>query len=179
VVTPRLPGTDDEGLPTEPPAGRLATYLVLLLHLGEDVVFFVLSVLLFGIAVVVLARTGHDLIFRPPHEEFAETMTRGLNGVLFVVIVMESLRTIIARFQGVGFRLQPFLVIAIISTVRHILTVGARLSLAGEDAPLQRTMIELGVNAGVVLALTVSLVLIRRYGGPAGADPGSRPGPNG
>jgi uncharacterized membrane protein (DUF373 family) len=92
-------------------------------------------------------------------------MTRGLNGVLFVVIVMEGLRTVIARFQGTGFRLQPFLVIAIISTVRHILTVGARLSLVGEDAPLQRTMVELGVNAAVVLALTISLVLIRRYGG--------------
>jgi uncharacterized membrane protein (DUF373 family) len=165
VTTPRLPGTDDEGLPAEPPAGALARILVTLLHLGEDIVFVVLSVVLFAIAVVVLVRTSHDLILPPPHEAFAETMTRGLNGVLFVVIVMESLRTVIARFQGVGFRLQPFLVIAIISTVRHILTVGARLSLAGEDAPLQRTMVELGVNAGVVLALTISLVLIRRYGG--------------
>ena len=165
MATPGLPDVDDEGLPAEPPAGRLARVLVWMLHLGEDIVFFVLSVLLFVIAVVVLVRTGHDLIFPPPHERFAETMTRGLNGVLFVVIVMEGLRTIIARFQGVGFRIQPFLVIAIISTVRHILTVGARLSLAGDDVPLQRTMVELGVNAAVVLALTISLVLIRRYGG--------------
>jgi uncharacterized membrane protein (DUF373 family) len=165
MATPRLPGVDDEGLPAEPPAGPLARVLVRMLHLGEDVVFLVLSVLLFVIAVVVLARTAHDLVFPPPHEAFAETMTRGLNGVLFVVIVMEGLRTIIARFQGVGFRLQPFLVIAIISTVRHILTVGAELSLVGEEAPLQRTMVELGVNAAVVLALTISLVLIRRYGG--------------
>jgi uncharacterized membrane protein (DUF373 family) len=164
MTTPRLPGIDDEGLPLEPPAGPLARVLVWLLHLGEDVVFFVLSVLLFVIAVIVLVRTSHDLISPPPHEAFAETMTRGLNGVLFVVIVMEGLRTIIARFQGVGFRLQPFLVIAIISTVRHILTVGAELSLVGEEAPLQRTMVELGVNAAVVLALTISLVLIRRYG---------------
>jgi uncharacterized membrane protein (DUF373 family) len=165
VATARLPGLDDEGLPTEPPAGPLARVLVWLLHVGEDIVFFVLSVLLFVIAVVVLARTSRDLLFPPAHEPFAETMTRGLNAVLFVVIVMEGLRTIIARFQGVGFRIQPFLVIAIISTIRHILTVGARLSLAGDDAPLQRTMTELGVNAAVVLALTISLVLIRRYGG--------------
>jgi uncharacterized membrane protein (DUF373 family) len=168
VGTPRPPGTDDEGLPAEPPAGLLARILVRLLHLGEEVVFFVLSLLLFLIAVVVLVRTAHDLLFPPPREAFAETMTRGLNGVLFVVIVMEGLRTVIARFQGTGFRLQPFLVIAIISTVRHILTVGARLSLVGEDAPLQRTMVELGVNAAVVLALTISLVLIRRYGGMKG-----------
>jgi uncharacterized membrane protein (DUF373 family) len=165
MTASRLPGLDDEGLPAEPPAGPLARVLVWMLHVGEDLVFFVLSVLLFVIAVVVLVRTGHDLVFPPPHEPFAETMTRGLNGVLFVVIVMEGLRTIVARFQGVGFRLQPFLVIAIISTVRHILTVGARLSLVGGDAPLQRTMVELGVNAAVVLALTISLVLIRRYGG--------------
>jgi uncharacterized membrane protein (DUF373 family) len=161
----RLPGVDDEGLPAEPPAGPLARLLARLLHLGEDVVFFVLSVLLFVLAVAVLVRTSHDLVLPPHGEAFVETVTRGLNGVLFVVIVMEVLRTMVARYQGVGFRLQPFLVIAIISTVRHILTVGARLSLVGEDAPLQRTMIELGVNAGVVLVLALSLVLIRRYAG--------------
>lgn len=46
---------------------------------------------------------------------------------------------------------------------RDILTVGAELSLAGEQRPLVRTMTELGVNAGVVVALSIALVLVRRF----------------
>jgi uncharacterized membrane protein (DUF373 family) len=118
---------------------------------------------LLALAVTVLARTLHDVLAPPPAEQFAETVTRALNGVLFVLIVMEVLRTVVARFQGQGFRLQPFLVIGIISAVRHILTVGAQLSLVDEEVHLVRSMVELGVNVGVVLMLSLALVLIRRY----------------
>jgi hypothetical protein len=42
-------------------------------------------------------------------------------------------------------------------------TIGAELSLVGEQAPLVRTMTELGVDAGVVVALSFALVLGRRF----------------
>jgi len=44
---------------------------------------------------------------------------------------------------------------------------GARLSLAGDKAPsaLRNALLELGVNAGVVLGLATALVLIRRGAG--------------
>ncbi len=58
----------------------------------------------------------------------------------------------------------PFLVIGIISATRDILTVGAELSLTGGSGPpLGRSMTELAVNAGGVLALAVALVLVRRF----------------
>ena len=53
--------------------------------------------------------------------------------MLFVVIVIEVLRTIVALSEGQGLRLQPFLLIAIVSTVRHSLTVAAQLSLVGVE----------------------------------------------
>jgi uncharacterized membrane protein (DUF373 family) len=83
--------------------------------------------------------------------------------VLFIVVVLELLRTIVARLEGGGFQLQPFLVIGIISATRDILTVGAELSFVGGQVPLASTMTELGVNAGVVLALSIALVLVRRF----------------
>jgi uncharacterized membrane protein (DUF373 family) len=129
---------------------------------GEGLVFMALAVLLFGIAVLVLVQTTQNLITPPPREVFAESITRALNGVLFVVIVIEVLRTIVGRFQGQGLRLQPFLVIAIVSTVRHILTVAARLSLVG-DKDATALIIELVANAGVVLLLVVALVMLRRW----------------
>jgi uncharacterized membrane protein (DUF373 family) len=156
------PRSDDEGLPPEPPPGAATGFLVRGVQYGEGLVFVALAVLLFAIAVLVLVHTTQKLISPPPREAFAETITRALNGVLFIVIVIEVLRTIVGRFQGQGFRLQPFLVIAIVSTVRHILTVAARLSLVGEQNGTA-LIIELLANAGVVLVLVAALVMLRRW----------------
>jgi uncharacterized membrane protein (DUF373 family) len=153
---------DDAGPAPGPPPGAVLRLLVRGVHHGEALVFAALALLLFGIAVLVLVETALALITPPPPEAFAETVTRALNGALFVVIVIEVLRTIIGRFQGEGFRLEPFLVIAIVSTVRHILTVAAQLSLVGEQNRTE-LIIELVANAGVVLILVAALVMLRRW----------------
>lgn len=146
---------DDEGLPLPPPAkGKASGWLLRILERGEMVLFI-------AIAIAVFVRGVHDLLLAPAHEEFAVTVTRAVNSVLFIVVVLELLRTIVARLEGGGFQLQPFLVIGIISATRDILTVGAELSLG--QVPVTRTMIELAVNAGVVVALAVALVLVRRF----------------
>jgi Phosphate-starvation-inducible E family len=67
------------------------------------------------------------------------TITKAVNDVLFIVVVLELLRTIVSRLEGGGFQLQPFLVIGIISATRDILTVGAELSLVGGQGPTART----------------------------------------
>ena len=90
-------------------------------------------------------------------------VTSGINDVLFVVIVLELLRTVVAHLETEDFQLRSF---GIISAVRHILGVGARLTLeAGiTDTQFNRAQIELGVSAVVVLALAVSFILISRAG---------------
>ncbi|HEX3622904.1 MAG TPA: phosphate-starvation-inducible PsiE family protein [Acidimicrobiales bacterium] len=95
---------------------------------------------------------------------FPERVTSVINSVLFVIIVMEILRTVVAHFDDAGLQLKPFLIIGIISAVRHILTVGAQVSLGGggNAADFRRTQTELGVNAAVVLALVLGLVLVWR-----------------
>ena len=153
---------DDEGLPLPPPAkGKASGWLLRILERGEMVLFIAIAIALLAIAIAVFVRGVHDLLLAPAHEEFAVTVTRAVNSVLFIVVVLELLRTIVARLEGGGFQLQPFLVIGIISATRDILTVGAELSLG--QVPVTRTMIELAVNAGVVVALAVALVLVRRF----------------
>jgi uncharacterized membrane protein (DUF373 family) len=156
---------DDEGLPRPPPVrGKLPQWLLRALVRGETIMFMAIAVGLLVIAVIVFVRGVHDLITAPHGTRFTvTTITRAVNNVLFIVVVLELIRTIVARLEGGGFQLQPFLVIGIISATRDILTVGAELSLVGEQTPLVRTMTELGVNAGVVLALSIALVLIRRF----------------
>jgi uncharacterized membrane protein (DUF373 family) len=137
-----------------------------LLRLAEDAVHYVVAVVLMVVAVIVLYNTAKDLV--TTSAPFATAATTAVNGVLFAIIVLEVMRTVIAHFEQGGLQLQPFLIIGIISAVREILTVGARLSLQAADTgtrTIHTALLELGVNAGVVLLLTVALVLIRRVGG--------------
>lgn len=130
----------------------------------EDLVHYVIAALLLGIAAVVLYRTTADFVSQG--HAFAVRVTGAINGVLFVIIVLELLRTVLAHFETSELQLQPFLIIGVISSVRHVLTIGARLTLQGEgtEEAFRHSQIELGVEAGVVLALAIGLVLIRRSG---------------
>jgi uncharacterized membrane protein (DUF373 family) len=88
----------------------------------------------------------------------------GINDVLFIVILMELLRTGVAHLETDDFQIKSFLIVGIISAVRHILSVGAKLTLTGEvtSSVFRHAQIELGVSAGVVLALAIGLWLISK-----------------
>jgi len=135
-------------------------WLITTLSTIEDVIYVAVAVILVAIAAVLLYRTVVDSI--SGHHLFSDRITIAINGVLFVVIVLELFRTVIAHLEGGGFQLIPFLMIGIISAVRHILLIGTR-SLASETGNVfNHTQIELAVNAGVALALVIALVLVRR-----------------
>jgi uncharacterized membrane protein (DUF373 family) len=130
----------------------------------ETLVHYLVAVLLLVIAAIVLFRTGTHLVSN--RHEFAAQVTNGINDVLFVVIVMELLRTVVAHLETHDFQLRSFMIVGIISAVRHILAVGARLTLSDQTSASEfnRSQIELGVSAAVVLALAISVILISRSG---------------
>ena len=159
-----------------------------LVEVAEDMVHYAVALLLVAVAAIVLVSSVVDFFDSgnsgTSHQEvstsdttagtaaeettqadrFPVRVTAVINSVLFVIIVMEILRTVVAHFDDAGLQLKPFLIIGIISAVRHILTVGAQVSLggAGNGADFRRTQTELGVNAAVVLALVLGLVLVWR-----------------
>lgn len=99
-------------------------------HIGviricEDLVHYTVALVLLAVAGIVLYHTAYDLA--ASHQPFAAAATTAVNGVLFAIIVIEVMRTVVAHFERGGLQLQPFLIIGIISAVREILTVGARL----------------------------------------------------
>ena len=107
-----------------------------------------------------------------------------LSDLLLALIILELLRTV-GRFirkeePGVGVAdLTPFLIVGAISATRRLLAVGANLSITestrataeakGSGSPavepehFRQAMIELSVNGGLILAITISLVLIGRH----------------
>jgi uncharacterized membrane protein (DUF373 family) len=137
-------------------------WLLRAIHGVDDLVHVCISLLLLGLAVAVMVNTVWEFLESDMH--FALAVTYAVNGVLFVIILMEILRTVIAHFTHGTFQLMPFIAIGIISAVRHILTVGSALTLGKEmdDTEFNRLLLELGVNTGVALLLVVALVLLRR-----------------
>jgi uncharacterized membrane protein (DUF373 family) len=98
-----------------------------------------------------------------------------VSNLLLTLIILEVMGTVVHYLQTRATSLKPFLYIGIISATRGILAVGARLSVSDGHqvgtAELRSWMVELGVNAAVVIALGLTLRLI----GPYLDDTSSRP----
>jgi uncharacterized membrane protein (DUF373 family) len=125
----------------------------------EDVFHAVLALALFGIGIGAFIFSIKRLIETSPF--FPNGMIQGVNDVLFIVIILEILRTVISRFTDGVYQLDKFLIIGVIAAVRHILTVGASLTLEStkSDEAFRRSIYEMGLNAGIVIALVFALYL--------------------
>lgn len=130
-----------------------------LVDLVEDIFHAVLAVSLFAIGVGAFIFSGKRLLETAPF--FPNGMIQGVNDILFIVIILEILRTVISRFTDGVFQLDKFLIIGVIAAVRHILTVGASLTLEStkSDEAFRRSIYEMGLNAGIVVALVFALYL--------------------
>jgi uncharacterized membrane protein (DUF373 family) len=127
----------------------------------EDIVHGFLGILLFIISVAAVFFSVQRLIDTRPF--FPTGMIQGINDILLVVIILEIMRTVVVRFTDGVFQLDSFLVIGVIAAVRHILTVGAALTMEKDktDEAFERSLLEMGVNTGIVLALVFALFLSR------------------
>ena len=132
-----------------------------LLDTLEDGFHAVLGLILLVVAVAAVVVTVWRVLTIRPF--FPNGMLEAINDVLFIVIILEIIRTVIARFTDGFFQLRKFLIIGVIASVRHILSVGSSLTLnqGKTQEEFQRAILELGVNAGVVLALVFAIVLVR------------------
>ena len=125
----------------------------------EDIFHAILALALFGIGIGAFIFSIKRLIETAPF--FPNGMIQGVNDILFIVIILEILRTVISRFTDGVFQLDKFLIIGVIAAVRHILTVGASLTLEStkSDTAFQRSIYEMALNAGTVVALVFALYL--------------------
>jgi uncharacterized membrane protein (DUF373 family) len=90
-----------------------------------------------------------------------------INEILFVLIIMEIFVTVLTYLREHRVTFQPFLVVGIIASVRKILTIEAHLSVAEEIGKevFFRSMVDLGVNTGIVFILVLSFYLLAKSPG--------------
>jgi len=125
----------------------------------EEIFHIILGLCLLGIAIVALYFSVMRAFETSPF--FPTGMIQAINDILFIVIILEILRTVVARYTDGVFQLQNFLIIGVIAAVRHILTVGASLTLASGKSQVEfdRSVVELGVSAAIVVALVFAIFL--------------------
>jgi len=145
----------------EKSSDRLETSILPLKYvdLVEDVFHAVLALALFGIGIGAFFYSIERLIETAPF--FPNGMIQGVNDILFIVIILEILRTVISRFTDGVYQLDKFLIIGVIAAVRHILTVGASLTLESgkSDEAFDRAIFEMGLNALIVVALVFAIFM--------------------
>ncbi len=125
----------------------------------EDAFHAILAIALLGIGIGAFFFSIKRLIQTTPF--FPNGMIQGVNDILFIVIILEILRTVISRYTDGVYQLDKFLIIGVIAAVRHILTVGATLTLESgkSDEAFRRAIYEMGLNAGIVVALVFAFFL--------------------
>ena len=125
----------------------------------EDVFHAILAIALLVIGVGAFFYSIKRLIDTSPF--FPNGMIQGVNDILFIVIILEILRTVISRFTDGVYQLDKFLIIGVIAAVRHILTVGASLTLESgkSNTAFTRSIYEMGLNALIVVALVFAIFL--------------------
>jgi uncharacterized membrane protein (DUF373 family) len=146
---------------------RLEARVLPLLESADAVVYGLVGVVFLLAAFGML---GYSAIAFPgnlEHDGFPLAIITLINDLLLVMIIMEVLRTVLSYLAERGGSLRPFLFIAAISATRRILAIGAQMSITGEQltpARFQQAMIDLAVNAGVILAIAIALYLLARRG---------------
>jgi uncharacterized membrane protein (DUF373 family) len=129
---------------------------------AEDLLHYAVSTVLIVAAFVVLIRSVYSSVVHPG--PFSSALPNLIDNVLFVIIVLEIFTTVLSHFRDGGLQLEPFLIIGIISSVRHILVVGARSSLGESVDDFHRTITELSADVGIAFVLVIALVLVHRSG---------------
>ena len=125
----------------------------------EDLFHAALAIVLLGIGIGAFFFSIKRIFETAPF--FPNGMIQGVNDILFIVIILEILRTVISRFTDGVYQLDKFLIIGVIAAVRHILTVGASLTLVSgkSDEAFERALLEMGLNALIVIALVFAIFL--------------------
>jgi uncharacterized membrane protein (DUF373 family) len=140
--------------------------------LVEDIVYVGLGLLLAGSALVLLVSGiisfGQNLM--------AASLTKNivalLDRILLILLVVELLYTVQVSFREHGLIPEPFLLVGLIAAIRRVLVLTAQFAEVHDqpDAVFQHFIIELAVLTLLIVALVVSLILLKQRGGKVVAE---------
>jgi uncharacterized membrane protein (DUF373 family) len=146
-------------VPPEARAGIARWYTLV-----EDVVYVGLGLLLAGVVLWLLGAGFLSFGKSVLHGTMASSVIGLLDQILLILLMVELLATVQVSFREHALVPQPFLLVGMISVIRRVLVLTAEF---GEkqsqgETVTQVVVLELAVLGGLILALAIALVLLRK-----------------
>ena len=135
------------------------------LGLGEDGIYLVAGGLLAATAVFLLIATAGTFVDAVRVGELRSHAIEILDSLLLVLMLVEILHTIRIAILQHALLMEPFLIVALIASVRRILILTPEASelLKHDSGAFRNSMIELGLLTLLILVLVVSIAILRRH----------------
>src|SRR5882724_13525451 len=138
----------------------------------EDIVYLGLGLLLAGCSLALLVSGiisfGQNLMARTLTGNVVPLLDR----ILLILLVVELLYTVQVSFREHGLIPEPFLLVGLIAAIRRILVLTAEFAQVQNEPEtvFKHFIIELVVLTALIVALVLSLVLLRKPGVKAVAE---------
>lgn len=153
----------NEKAPDNEATSRMRRIVLLAFARVQDVVYVGLGVLLAVTAVTLLVHGGIGLtsaVFRGDVRDVVSLLDR----TLLTLMLVELLYTVQVSFGEHSLKPEPFILVALIASIRRVLVITAEMGheTRPEGLVFREAMIELGLLAALTVILVGSLVVLRR-----------------
>jgi uncharacterized membrane protein (DUF373 family) len=143
---------------------RVKDWIILGFSRAEDLIYVGLGLLLAAIAFALLIT---EIVYFGQYVStvsLSENIVFLLDRILLIIIFVEVLYTVQVSFRQHILQPEPFLVVGLIAVTRRILVLTAEMSKLAKDTPegFYNAMIELGLLTVLIIALVVSLRILRQ-----------------
>lgn len=130
----------------------------------EKTIYLISAVLLSVAAFVVFGQAVYEFYHHLVQGSVVGGVIGLLESILLALMLVELLHTLRVSLESKGLLPEPFLIVALVAAVRRILAVsveGAQL-IETDPARFNLVLLEIGVLAGLVLILVVSIYILRK-----------------
>ena len=132
--------------------GRLIQGVNTLLDIVDDIILVLVALGIIAVAGLLMYEAMTDFAFFTQH-----SISHIISDMMFVLIIMELFRQVMRQLNRLPFSLNPFIYIGVIASIRGLLLTQMKIGLG--EAEWAGGVIQLGVHAGIVLVLVISLYL--------------------
>jgi uncharacterized membrane protein (DUF373 family) len=172
-----LPARESKRLdPLDQPSGRALRMSNALFQNIEHGIYVVLGIVLSLTALIALILAIETLWNGVMNWSGGSALLVIIDRLLFVLMLAEILHTVRVSITSGTLNCEPFLIVGLIASIRRVLVITLESSqatpgsLTEHQAAFQASMIELGVLAGLIMVMVISIYLLRRGGRPTTED---------
>jgi uncharacterized membrane protein (DUF373 family) len=162
------------GSPAADQGRRDRTWIAALLGYGEFLIDAAVAVALTVGGVILLGVVIYDFVHELGDAPFIGQVLELLSGLLLVFIFTELISTIRVAIARRTVQVEPFLIVGMVAAIRRLIVISAEAENLLGTPRFRDLMLEIGVLAGTVLVLGVTVFVLRIV---RGGDEGLSPGP--